>query len=98
MKTKYLFVTGGVLSSLGKGLSAAAIGARHPLIAFNVNLATDQLDVARAIARAIRERDGGLPGIKALGLQLIGNFFEESRLLNAAHQFEKIFDFKGVPL
>ena len=51
---------------------AAAIGARHPLIAFNVNLATDQLDVARAIARAIRERDGGLPGIKALGLRLGG--------------------------
>lgn len=49
---------------------ATAIGAREPLIAFNVNLATDRLDVARAIAATIRERDGGLPSVKALGLRL----------------------------
>lgn len=50
---------------------ALAIGAREPLIAFNVNLETDRLDVARAIATEIRERDGGLPGVKALGLPLV---------------------------
>jgi glutamate formiminotransferase len=49
---------------------ALAIGARRPLVAFNVNLASDRLDVARAIAAAVRERDGGLPGVKALGLAL----------------------------
>lgn len=49
---------------------ALAIGARPPLIAFNVNLITDRLEVARRIAAAVRERDGGLPGVKALGLQL----------------------------
>jgi glutamate formiminotransferase len=49
---------------------ATAIGARHPLIAFNVNLATDRIEIARAIAHAIRERDGGLPAVKALGLRL----------------------------
>lgn len=49
---------------------ALAIGARPPLIAFNVNLATDRLEVARRIAAAVRERDGGLPAVKALGLQL----------------------------
>lgn len=49
---------------------AVAVGARMPLIAFNLDLATDDVDVARSIARAIRERDGGLPGIKALGLFL----------------------------
>jgi len=49
---------------------AVAIGARHPLIAFNVLLGTDDLDVARRIARAVRERDGGLRGVKALGLKL----------------------------
>lgn len=49
---------------------AIAIGARRPLIAFNVNLDTDRLDIARAIARVVRERDGGLPGVKALGLAL----------------------------
>jgi glutamate formiminotransferase len=40
------------------------------LIAYNVNLASDRLDVARKIASAIRERDGGLPCVKALGLKL----------------------------
>lgn len=49
---------------------AIAVGARHPLIAFNVNLATDRVDVARRIAAAVRERDGGLPAVKALGLAL----------------------------
>lgn len=51
---------------------AAVIGARRALIAFNVNLATDRLDVARAIARAIRESSGGLPSVKALGVPLSG--------------------------
>lgn len=49
---------------------AIAIGARMPLIAFNVNLATDRLDVARSIATAVRARSGGLPFVKALGLAL----------------------------
>ena len=49
---------------------AVAVGARMPLIAFNIDLDTDDVDVARDIARKIRERDGGLPGIKALGLYL----------------------------
>jgi glutamate formiminotransferase len=47
-----------------------AIGARQPLIAFNVVLDSNRLDVARAIATSVRERDGGLPGVKALGLPL----------------------------
>ncbi len=46
------------------------VGARSPLIAFNVNLAGNDLDAAREVARAVRERDGGLPGVRALGLRL----------------------------
>jgi len=46
------------------------VGARMPLIAYNVNLDTDQLDVATAIARVIRESSGGLPCVKALGLPI----------------------------
>ncbi|HEY1365580.1 MAG TPA: glutamate formimidoyltransferase [Gaiellaceae bacterium] len=46
------------------------VGARRPLIAFNVNLASADVDVAREIARAVRERDGGFPGVRALGLDL----------------------------
>jgi len=49
---------------------ATAVGARGPLVAFNVNLASRDVTVARRIARAVRERDGGLPGVKALGLAL----------------------------
>jgi glutamate formiminotransferase len=47
-----------------------AVGARLPLIAYNVDLETDDVAVAKKIARKIRERDGGLPGIKALGLSI----------------------------
>ena len=46
------------------------VGARRPLIAFNVNLAGDDVEVARAIAGVVRERDGGFPGVRALGLAL----------------------------
>jgi glutamate formiminotransferase len=46
------------------------VGARRPLIAFNVNLATDDVDAARAIAAVVRERGGGFPGVRALGLAL----------------------------
>jgi glutamate formiminotransferase len=46
------------------------VGARRPLIAFNVNLVGANVEAAKAIARAIRERDGGFPGVRALGLDL----------------------------
>src|SRR5204862_3491657 len=49
---------------------AVAIGARRPLVAFNVNLNSDRLDIARLIAHAVRERTGGLPGVKAMGVLL----------------------------
>lgn len=44
--------------------------ARPPLVAFNVDLATDDLAVARAIAAEIREAGGGFPGVRAIGLPL----------------------------
>lgn len=46
------------------------VGVRQPLVAFNVNLRSRDLELARRIAAAIRERDGGLPGVRALGLRL----------------------------
>jgi len=46
------------------------VGARRPLIAFNVNLATADVAVARAIAGIVREHGGGFPGVRALGLYL----------------------------
>ncbi|MGB2982588.1 MAG: glutamate formimidoyltransferase [Candidatus Bipolaricaulia bacterium] len=49
---------------------AAAVGARGFLVAYNVNLATADVEVAGAIASAIRASNGGLPGVKALGILL----------------------------
>lgn len=49
---------------------AVAVGARKPLIAFNVNLQTSDLGVARRIAQAVRESSGGLPAIQAMGVLL----------------------------
>jgi glutamate formiminotransferase len=49
---------------------ATVIGARMPLIAYNINLATNRLDVARKIAAAVRMSSGGLRFVKAMGLPL----------------------------
>jgi glutamate formiminotransferase len=49
---------------------AVAVGARGPLLAYNVNLHTGDLSIAQDIARRVRERDGGLLGVKALGMRL----------------------------
>jgi glutamate formiminotransferase / 5-formyltetrahydrofolate cyclo-ligase len=49
---------------------AVAVGARKPLIAFNINLRTDDLAVAIKIATAIRESSGGLPAVQAMGVLL----------------------------
>ena len=49
---------------------ASVIGARMPLIAYNINLNTDRLDVAKKIASAIRHSSGGLRYVKAMGVML----------------------------
>ena len=49
---------------------ATVVGARWPLIAFNVNLKSPDLSVARAIANAVRQSSGGLPSVKAIGVEL----------------------------
>jgi glutamate formiminotransferase / formiminotetrahydrofolate cyclodeaminase len=58
-------------SSLGKA-GATVIGARAPLIAYNVYLSTDDVRVAKEVARAVRTSSGGLPYVKALGLEVEG--------------------------
>jgi glutamate formiminotransferase/formiminotetrahydrofolate cyclodeaminase len=49
---------------------ATAVGARMPLVAFNVNLGTSDIAVARKIAKAVRGRSGGLRYAKALGFEI----------------------------
>lgn len=68
---------------------AIAVGAREILIAFNVELATGDLRVAKRIARILRERDGGLRTLKALGLRLGENLVQVS--LN-------VTDYRATPL
>lgn len=69
---------------------ACVIGARKFLIAFNVNLATANVEVARSIARTIRASSGGLPFVKAIGVLL------ESR--NLAQVSINLTDFEQTPL
>lgn len=63
---------------------AIAIGARALLIAFNIDLESADLRLARAIARTIRERDGGLRTLRALGLPLGDGTVQVS--LNVTHE------------
>ncbi len=53
-------------------LGATAAGARPPLIAVNCVLVTRDINVARRVAGMARERDGGMPGVRALGFFLPG--------------------------
>ena len=57
-------------AKLHPSAGATAIGARNMLIAYNINLDTPDVRVARAIAKTIRESNGGLPHVKALGIEL----------------------------
>ena len=56
-------------SQLHESAGAVLVGARRPLIAFNVNL-RGELEAAREVAAVVREKDGGFPGVRALGLDL----------------------------
>ena len=64
--------------------------ARPPLVAFNVDLATDDLELAREIAAGLRESGGGLPGVRAIGLYL------EDR--GRAQVSTNVHDHRAVPL
>ena len=69
---------------------AVVVGARKFLIAFNVNLQTPDVAIARRIARAVRQSSGGLPHVKAMGVLL------ESR--NLAQVSMNLTDFEQTPI
>ncbi len=68
---------------------ATLVTAREPLVAFNVELDTSNLEIARKIAAELREADGGLPGVRALGLPREGGRTQVSM---------NIHDPRAVPL
>jgi glutamate formiminotransferase/formiminotetrahydrofolate cyclodeaminase len=67
---------------------ATVIGARHPLIAYNVYLTTEDVSIAKAIAKSIRHSTGGLRYVKALGLLVEGRAQVSMNLTN----------FRGTPI
>ena len=56
--------------SEGVAAQALKLGVRDYLIAYNIDLETGKIDVAKQIAKKIREKNGGLKGVKALGISL----------------------------
>jgi glutamate formiminotransferase len=69
---------------------AVAVGARPFLIAYNINLASDDLELAKRIARRVRESGGGLPKLQASGF-----FIDE---LRCAQVSMNVLDFQVTPL
>jgi glutamate formiminotransferase/formiminotetrahydrofolate cyclodeaminase len=61
---------------------ATVIGARAPLVAFNVYLTTDDVDIAKKIAKAVRQSSGGLRYVKGLGLLVEGRAQVSMNLTN----------------
>lgn len=55
---------------LDPGAGAVLVGARAPLVAFNLVLDTADVGIAREVAAAVRAADGGMPGVQAIGLLL----------------------------
>ena len=73
---------------------AVVVGARRPLIAYNINLNTSDVSVARSVARAIRESSGGLPAVQAMGVAAASGQAQVSiNLLDAATtSMARVFD------
>ncbi len=69
---------------------AVAVGARKFLIAYNVNLATKDVQVAKDIAKAVREKDGGFPRVQAMGF-----FLDDKR---CAQVSMNLLDFEITPI
>jgi glutamate formiminotransferase/glutamate formiminotransferase/formiminotetrahydrofolate cyclodeaminase len=69
---------------------AVLVTARPPLVAFNVDLASDDVELARRIAAGLREAGGGLPGVRAIGLHLPAR--------GRAQVSTNVHDHRAVPL
>lgn len=76
--------------ALHPSAGAVVVGARQFLIAFNVNLATSDVEIARRIARKVRFSSGGLPAVKAMGVLLASR--------NLAQVSMNLTDFERTPV
>ncbi|MDR7520093.1 MAG: glutamate formimidoyltransferase [Armatimonadota bacterium] len=73
---------------------AVVVGARRPLIAYNINLRTTDVQIARAVARAVRESGGGLVNVQAMGVVAESGLAQVSiNVLDAARTpLARVFD------
>jgi glutamate formiminotransferase len=78
------------------GAGATAIGARPVLIAYNVNLASNRLGVAKRIASAIRASSGGLSHVKAMGVQLEHGIVQVSMNLTSYRETSMMTVFDAI--
>lgn len=74
---------------------ATVVGARHPLIAYNVYLKTDDVEVANDIARVVRGSSGGFVNVKAIGLEVEGGTVQVSMNLTNFRRtaLHRVFEF-----
>jgi glutamate formiminotransferase len=80
-------------------LGASVVGVRRLLVAYNVNLRSGRLDVATAIASAIRQSSGGLPGVQAMGVPLTERGIVQVSINLIDHTTTKLIDvFNAVKL
>lgn len=85
---------------------AIVIGARKYLVAFNVNLDTHDIQIAKDVASKIREKNGGLPAVKALGFDVDGSAqvsmnlvdYERTNFDEAYRAVEKEAEARGVKI
>lgn len=90
-------------STMHPTAGATLIGVRRVLVAFNVELASSDVACAQHIAGVIRERDGGLAGVRALGVPLPGRAtvqvstnIDDWRTCGPAEVLERVCDLAGV--
>ena len=77
-------------SQLHETAGAIVIGARPPLVAFNVNLLSSDVNVARSIAGKIRQSNGGIPHLKAIGVELASRGIVQVAM--------NLTDYEAIPL
>ncbi len=69
---------------------ATSVGARFPLVAYNINLGTSDLEIARKVARAVRESSGGLMNVQARGMMMKSRGLAQVSL--------NLLDYRSTPL
>lgn len=81
---------------------AVAVGARHPIVNFNIDLETTDMKTAESIAKRIRASNGGFPGLRAkavarpsLGRVQVSTVIRDSRVTSVPMVYAEVYDLAG---